>query len=65
MIPMTAWEELGSLAQKPTAQSATYQSQTLDVMFLDRPARAFVDHSRGLDKKKRAHRKRSHASTRD
>ena len=50
--PMTAWEELGSLAQKPTAQSATYQSQTLDVTFLDRPARAFVYHSRGLDKKK-------------
>jgi len=50
--PEAAWEELGTLAQKSTAKTATYQAQTFDVTFLDQPTRAFVYHSPGLDKKK-------------
>ncbi len=50
--PVTAWEDLGTLTHGPTAKAATYQVQTFDVMFVDQPARAFVYHSRRLDKKK-------------
>ncbi len=47
-----SWDDLGHLAQVPTPKSATYQAQTFDVTFYDEPARAFVYHSRALDKKK-------------
>jgi hypothetical protein len=40
------------VTQAPTPKSATYQAQAFDITFYDAPARAFVYHSRALDKKK-------------
>ncbi len=50
--PKESWVELGPMAQLPTAKSATYQVQTIDVTFYDEPARAFVYHSHSLGKKR-------------
>ena len=50
--PTDRWTELGALAEVPAVKSATYQAQTFDVTFADAPAKAFVYHSRALDKKK-------------
>ena len=48
----TPWADLGVLAAKRRATSATYQAQTFDITLYEQPARAFVYHSSALDKKK-------------
>ncbi len=47
-----AWIEIGVLAAKRRAMSATYRAQTIDTTLYEQPVRAFVYHSSALDKKK-------------
>lgn len=47
-----AWIEIGVLAAKRRATSATYRAQTIDTTLYGQPVRAFVYHSSALDKKK-------------
>ncbi len=46
------WVDIGALAAKRRATSATYRAQTLDTTLYGQPVRAFLYHSSVLDKKK-------------
>lgn len=46
-----AWDDRGALASQKTGTPATYRAQILDTVLYDEPVRAFVYHSRALDRK--------------